>query len=66
MRPLVDAVQKLPPGLQHLAYPRTRLGLALRALFSKALSSAPLAPLTAKLTRVADTGRPLPRMTTVT
>ncbi|WP_413760600.1 FAD-dependent monooxygenase [Streptomyces sp. MMBL 11-3] len=63
MRPLVDSVQKLPPGLTHMAYPRTRPALALRNLVSKALVSAPLAPLTAKLTQVADTDRSLPRMT---
>ncbi|MER6692477.1 hypothetical protein [Streptomyces minutiscleroticus] len=62
MRPLVDTVRKLPPGIGHLAHPRTRLGLALRNLLGKALTSAPLAPLTAKLTQVADTDRPLPRI----
>jgi 2-polyprenyl-6-methoxyphenol hydroxylase-like FAD-dependent oxidoreductase len=66
MRPLVDAVQKLPPGLKHLAYPQTRLGLALRNLLNKALASAPLAPVTAKLTQVADTDRPLPPMAEAT
>ncbi|RZU45682.1 2-polyprenyl-6-methoxyphenol hydroxylase-like FAD-dependent oxidoreductase [Streptomyces sp. BK022] len=60
MRPLVDSVQKLPPGVVRLAYPRTRLGLALRTLLVRALTSPLLSPLTARLTRVADTDRPLP------
>ncbi|MER8014043.1 FAD-dependent monooxygenase [Streptomyces griseoluteus] len=60
MRPLVDSVQKLPPGVVRLAYPRTRLGLTLRALVVRALTSPLLAPLAARLTRVADTDRPLP------
>ncbi|MFF7381860.1 FAD-dependent monooxygenase [Streptomyces griseoluteus] len=60
MRPLVDSVQKLPPGVVRLAHPRTRLGLTLRALVVRALTSPLLAPLTARLTRVADTDRPLP------
>ncbi|WP_405551442.1 FAD-dependent monooxygenase [Streptomyces sp. NBC_01171] len=60
MRPLVDSVQKLPPGVVRLAYPRTRLGLALRTLVMRALTSPLLAPVTARLTRVADTDRPLP------
>jgi 2-polyprenyl-6-methoxyphenol hydroxylase-like FAD-dependent oxidoreductase len=40
MRPLVDDVQRLPPGLRHFAYPRTRFGLAVRHLFDKVLTSA--------------------------
>ncbi|MFJ8728917.1 FAD-dependent oxidoreductase [Streptomyces bauhiniae] len=60
MRPLVDSVQKLPPGVVRMAYPRTRLGLALRTLVMRALTSPLLAPVTARLTRVADTERPLP------
>ncbi|MEU6385870.1 FAD-dependent monooxygenase [Streptomyces bauhiniae] len=60
MRPLVDSVQKLPPGVVRLAYPRTRLGLGLRTLVMRALTSPLLAPVTARLTRVADTHRPLP------
>ncbi|MFI8348261.1 FAD-dependent oxidoreductase [Streptomyces sp. NPDC085596] len=60
MRPLVDSVQKLPPGVVRAAYPRTRLGLALRTLVVRSLTSPLLAPLTARLTRVAGTDRPLP------
>ncbi|WP_344652657.1 FAD-dependent monooxygenase [Cryptosporangium japonicum] len=60
MRPLVDDVQKLPPGIEHFAYPQTRLGLAARELFDTVLTSKLLAPLTAKLTQVADTDRSLP------
>lgn len=62
MRPLVDDVQKLPPGIQHFAYPETRLGLAARRLADKALFSGPLRPLAAKMTEVAQTERPLPAM----
>ncbi|MFJ3659780.1 FAD-dependent monooxygenase [Streptomyces sp. NPDC090119] len=60
MRPLVDDVQKLPPGVVRAAYPRTRLGLALRTLVVRSLTSPLLAPVAARLTRVADTDRPLP------
>ncbi|WP_324792486.1 FAD-dependent monooxygenase [Streptomyces cyaneofuscatus] len=60
MRPLVDDVQHLPRGIKHFAYPQTRTGLALRRLADKALTSAPLKPLTAKLTQVAATERRLP------
>ncbi|MEW2316665.1 FAD-dependent oxidoreductase [Streptomyces bauhiniae] len=60
MRPLVDSVQKLPPGVVRLAYPRTRLGLALRTLVMRGLTSSLLTPVTARLTRVADSDRPLP------
>uniref|UniRef100_UPI002FF2F1D1 FAD-dependent monooxygenase n=1 Tax=Streptomyces cyaneofuscatus TaxID=66883 RepID=UPI002FF2F1D1 len=60
MRSLVDDVQHLPRGIKHFAYPQTRTGLALRRLADKALTSAPLKPLTAKLTQVAATERRLP------
>ncbi|WP_430785373.1 FAD-dependent monooxygenase [Actinoplanes sp. G11-F43] len=60
MRPLVDDVQRLPPGIQHFAYPQTQLGLTVRGVFDKALTAPVLAPLTARLTRVADTTRTLP------
>ncbi|WP_250005916.1 FAD-dependent monooxygenase [Actinoplanes sp. M2I2] len=63
MRPLVDGVQKLPPGLEYIAYPRTRFGLAVRALFDKVLTSSLFAPLAAKLTQVADTDQRLPEIT---
>jgi 2-polyprenyl-6-methoxyphenol hydroxylase-like FAD-dependent oxidoreductase len=62
MRPLVDDVQKLPPGFEHFAYPQTRLGLAARSVFDKVLTSPLLAPVAAKLTRVADTDQPLPEI----
>ncbi|WP_250036370.1 hypothetical protein [Paractinoplanes maris] len=63
MRPLVDDVQKLP-GFELFAYPRTRLGLAVRGLADKAMTSALLAPLTAKLTQVARTDQDLPEIRT--
>ncbi|MEV4349772.1 FAD-dependent monooxygenase [Actinoplanes sp. NPDC049596] len=62
MRPLVDDVQKLPPGLEHFAYPQSRFGLAVRGLLDKAITSSLLAPLTAKLTQVAETDRTLPEI----
>jgi 2-polyprenyl-6-methoxyphenol hydroxylase-like FAD-dependent oxidoreductase len=64
MRPLVDDVQKLPPGIEHFAYPRTRFGVAARELFDKVLTSRPFAPLAARITQVAGTDRPLPEVTT--
>ncbi|MFD4790040.1 FAD-dependent monooxygenase [Streptomyces sp. NPDC058459] len=60
MRPLVDSTQRLPPGVVRLAHPRTRLGLALRTLVVRSLSSPLLAPVAARLTQVAGTDRPLP------
>ncbi|WP_305783967.1 FAD-dependent monooxygenase [Symbioplanes lichenis] len=62
MRPLVDDVQKLPPGLEYFAYPRTRLGLAARGVADKLLTSRLFAPVAAKLTQVADTDRQLPEI----
>lgn len=62
MRPLVDDVQKLPPGIEHFAYPQTRVGLAVRGLVDRALTSRLFAPIAAKLTQVADTDRPLPEI----
>ncbi|MGM1057629.1 FAD-dependent monooxygenase [Saccharothrix sp. Mg75] len=62
MRPLVDDVQRLPRGLERVAFPRTRFGLALRDLVAKALTSPPPASLTARIGRVAATDRALPRI----
>lgn len=62
LRPLVDDVQKLPPGLEHFAYPQTKFGLMVRGLFDKVLTSALFAPIAAKLTQVAGTDRPLPEL----
>ncbi|TQS45913.1 FAD-dependent monooxygenase [Cryptosporangium phraense] len=60
MRPLVDEVQTLPPGLELFAYPQTRLGLAVKGVADKVLTSTLFRPLAAKLTQVAETDRPLP------
>lgn len=60
MRPLVDDVQNLPSWIVPFAYPQTRLGLAGRGLVDKLMTTRLLAPLTAKLTRVAEARRPLP------
>jgi 2-polyprenyl-6-methoxyphenol hydroxylase-like FAD-dependent oxidoreductase len=62
MRPLVDGIQRLPKGIEHFAYPETRLGVTLRNLFTKALVSSPLAGLTERLTSIVDTERELPHM----
>lgn len=61
--PLVEDVQKLPLGTKPLAYPQTAIGLKIHDLLMKAMTSAPLASLTAKLTQVAETDRPLPDIT---
>ncbi|AIV40406.1 MULTISPECIES: FAD-dependent monooxygenase [unclassified Curtobacterium] len=60
MRPLVDDVQGIPRGIVRFAYPRTRLGLALRHVADRVLLEGPLQGLAAKATRVAETDRELP------
>ncbi|MCY1696126.1 FAD-dependent monooxygenase [Curtobacterium sp. SL109] len=65
LRPLVDQIQGIPKGIVHFAYPQTRLGLAARRVADKVLMSKLFAPVTAKLTHVADTDRPLPELTVV-
>ncbi|HEX7306679.1 FAD-dependent monooxygenase [Lentzea sp.] len=60
MRPLVDDVQNFPRWMVPVAYPRTRLGLGLRRVADKVITSRLFAPLTAKFTEVAGTDRPLP------
>jgi 2-polyprenyl-6-methoxyphenol hydroxylase-like FAD-dependent oxidoreductase len=62
MRPLVDRIQHIPKGIVHFAYPQTRLGLAARGVADKIMTSALFTPVTAKLTRVADSARPLPEI----
>ncbi|WP_043595976.1 FAD-dependent monooxygenase [Frigoribacterium sp. MEB024] len=62
MRPLVDKIQGIPKGIVRFAYPRTRLGLAARGVADKVLTSALAKPLAARLTRVADSDRPLPEL----
>ncbi|MGG7451280.1 FAD-dependent monooxygenase [Plantibacter auratus] len=60
MRPLIDQIQNIPKGIVNFAYPQTRLGLAARRVADRVLTSALLRPLTAKLTRIADSDRALP------
>jgi 2-polyprenyl-6-methoxyphenol hydroxylase-like FAD-dependent oxidoreductase len=60
MRPLVKQVQKLPPGTKALAYPQTRLGLAMRNAISKIVFSPTLSRFSSKMTHVADTDQTLP------
>ncbi|QKS16204.1 FAD-dependent monooxygenase [Curtobacterium sp. Csp2] len=65
MRPLVDDVQGIPSGVVRFAYPRSRVGLAARWAVDALLLSTPLRSLAARVTRVADTDRPLPPLTLV-
>ncbi|MDR6689781.1 2-polyprenyl-6-methoxyphenol hydroxylase-like FAD-dependent oxidoreductase [Microbacterium sp. 1154] len=62
MRPLVDEIQGFPRGMLKLAYPHSRLGLAVRGVLMKVMTAPPLSHFTAKLTQVADTDRPLPAL----
>lgn len=62
MRPLVDRIQGIPKGIVRFAYPRTRFGLAARRVADTVLTSALAKPLAARLTRVADSERPLPEL----
>jgi 2-polyprenyl-6-methoxyphenol hydroxylase-like FAD-dependent oxidoreductase len=64
MRPLVEDVQDLPRWIEPFAYPRTRAGLAVRRALDKVFTSPLLAPLAARLTRVAETDRALPPIAT--
>lgn len=64
MRPLVDDVQSLPPGVDRLAYPRTALGLKVHDLVLKAATSRPLSSLAGRLSQVADSERELPPLVT--
>lgn len=60
MRPLVDDVQGIPRGIVRFAYPQTGLGLAVRGVADKVMTSRLMRPVVARITRVADTDRPLP------
>jgi len=64
LRPLVDDVQSLPRGLEYFAYPRTRVGLAARAVVDKIITSRLFRPLAARLTQVAETTQTLPPLAT--
>lgn len=64
MRPLVSDVQDIPKGIVRFAYPQTRLGLALRHVVDRAITLPVFAPVTARLTRVAETEQPLPPLRT--
>lgn len=60
MRPLVEDVQDFPGWMVPFAYPRTRLGLGLTRVVNRMMTSRLLAPLTEKMTQVADTDQALP------
>lgn len=63
LRPLVDDVQDLPRGLTAFAHPQTRVGLTLRRVVDRVMTSRAFRPMTAKLTAVAETDRTLPPLT---
>jgi 2-polyprenyl-6-methoxyphenol hydroxylase-like FAD-dependent oxidoreductase len=60
MRPLVEQVQTMPPGMVRIAYPQSRVGLAAARLLNRAMTSRLLRPVAARMTRVADTEQELP------
>ncbi|WP_144711643.1 FAD-dependent monooxygenase [Curtobacterium pusillum] len=62
MRPLVDRIQTMPPGIKRFAYPQTRAGLAAQRVAHHVLTSRPVAPLMARLTHTADADQPLPAL----
>ncbi len=64
MRPLVDRIQGIPRGMLRFAYPRTRFGLAARAVITKVMTAPPLSHVTATFTEVADAEQPLPDLLT--
>lgn len=66
MRPLVDDIQYIPRGIVHFAYPQTRFGLALRRVADAVITSVLFKPVAARLTRVADSRRPLPQIASAT
>ncbi|MGZ3145686.1 FAD-dependent monooxygenase [Lentzea chajnantorensis] len=63
MRPLVDDVQNFPRWVLRFAFPQTARGLRLRHLADRVVTSRLLAPLTAKVTQVADSQQALPPIT---
>lgn len=60
MRPVVDAVQRLPRGTPDLFYPETRAGVAVLRGVQRALTSRPLRRLGARFAHVARTDQRLP------
>ncbi|MFJ3384804.1 MULTISPECIES: FAD-dependent monooxygenase [unclassified Curtobacterium] len=62
MRPLVDRIQTMPKGVTTFAYPQTAFGLQLQRAAHHVLTSRPVAPLMARLIRIADADRPLPEL----
>lgn len=62
LRPLVDDVQNIPPGIRYFAYPKTHVGLALRRVADRILTSRLFRPIAARFTQVAETDRTLPAL----
>lgn len=62
LRPLVEEMQKFPSWIVRLAYPQTRLGLTVREVVDKVVTSPLFKPLAKKLTQVAETAKPLPEI----
>lgn len=64
MRPLADGVQRTPRALVRFAYPRTRAGLALRAVADRLVTQSLLRVLVLRLHRTKKDDRRLPDWTT--
>ncbi|MDO4919158.1 FAD-dependent monooxygenase [Kocuria sp.] len=62
LRPLVTDSQKLPPGLPRVFYPRTAAGVRLWQGLLRMASAGPVRALTSRVSRVAETPRPLPEI----
>lgn len=62
MRPLVARAQRLPPGMDKIAFPQTVWGLKLRNLAAKVATSAPFEPLLGLAPELVGSDRPLPEM----
>lgn len=60
MRPFVDEVQDLPPGIPRLAYPRSAPAVALQRTALRVAGSRPVRRLTPRLPRGSRTPRALP------
>ena len=61
MRPLVTNVQKLPPGVPRLAYPRSAATQRVFQATVRVAGTGPFRKLISKLGHVAGTGQALPR-----
>lgn len=60
MRPLVDEVQDLPPGVPRIGNPRSRLGVALFHAGTRLAATGPVRALASRLTSTEEESRTLP------